>query len=168
VVAAIEDRVAEPAFPSAYFPLTYLSNGALRSNDESMSRQVLLVLKKLQLGENESAIQITQGLQKQYPKHPVPYNLLGLAWQASGDPSRAQAFFQQALAVESNFHPARINLAELELHLGEFVTAHQELNMVLKADNHNRRACLVMAQLYTLEGKPELARKWYSVVSSQL
>ncbi len=164
----IEARISEPSFLATHFPLAFLSNAVLNANDEPMSRQVLLILKKLQTNDNETAIKMAQVLQRNYPGHPVPYNLLGLAWQGKGDPSKAEEFFQRALALRESFHAARINLAELELHLGDFLAAHQQLDTVLEVDNNNRRACLVKAHLYNLEGRSELAKQWYSKVSEQL
>jgi len=167
-IKSLETRATETTFLATGFPLVFLSNAELKADDEAMSHQVLLILKKLQSNDNNAAIKMAQVLQRNYPSHPVPYNLLGLAWQGKGNPGRAEEFFQQALALRENFHAARINLAELELYLGEFLTAHQQLDTVLKADNNNRRACLVKAHLYNLEGRNELAKQWYSKVSEQL
>jgi tetratricopeptide (TPR) repeat protein len=164
----IEARAGESDFVATRFPLVFLSNAELSANDEPMSHQVLLTLRKLQNNDNTAAIKIAQVLQKNYPTHPVPYNLLGLAWQGKGNPSKAGEFFQRALALQEDFHAARINLAELELYLGEFLAAHQQLDTVLKVDHNNRRACLVKAHLYNLEGRKELAVQWYSKVSGQL
>jgi len=168
VMAILENHVTFPPFPAERFPLTFLNNGALTAGDGSMNHQVLLILQKLQNNDNESAVKLAERLNKKYPFHPVPYNLLGLAWQGKGDPSKAHEFFEKALALKENFHAARINLAELELHLGEFNAAHQALDAVLSNDIHNRRACLVKAQLYSLEGQSELANRWYSKVSESL
>lgn len=167
-IKQMETRLAESSALVTHFPLVFLSNAELSAKDEPMSRQVLLILRKLQSNDNRSAIKLAQVLQRNYPGHPVPYNLLGLAWQGQGNPAKAEEFFEQALALRENFHAARLNLAELELYLGEFLAAHQQLDTVLKADKNNRRACLVKAQLYHLEGRSELARQWYSKVSEQL
>lgn len=163
----IEAHREDAAFPSARFPLGFLANGALSAGDEPMRSEVLFILTQLQKGDNQSALKVAESLRQHYPNHPVPYNLLGLAWQGIGDPAEAHDFFQKALAEKSDFHAARINIAELALHLGEFSNAHQELKTVLKTDKNNRRACLVMAQLYTLKGKSKEAKQWYQKASVQ-
>ncbi len=168
VLQIITSNIQDPVQAPVNFSLPYLENGVLTSHDGSMSQAVLVILQKLQNNDNEAAVKLARNLKKQHPSHPVPYNLLGLGWQGLGDPSQAREFFQKALELQENFHAARINLAELELLLGEFTTAHQELDMVLKRDDHNRRACLVKAQLYNLEGQPEIAKEWYSKVSENL
>lgn len=162
------EKMAKPNPSTERFSLSFLSNGALGAKDFKMRKEVLLVLNKLQYGENKAAIKIAKNLQVKHPDHPVPYNLLGLAWQGIGEPTKAEELFKQALSLEQNFHAARMNLAELELHLGEYDAAQNELNVVLKTDQHNRRASLMIAELYALEGKSDLAQKWYSKVSEQL
>ncbi len=168
VLAALETHLVAPSYPTLYFPLSFLNNAALTAHDESMNQQVLLVLQKLQNNDNATAIKLSEALHQKYPNHPVPYNLLGLAWQGKGDPTKAHDFFEKALALKENFHAARLNLAELELYLGEFKAAHQELDTVLNKDDHNRRACLVKADLYMIEGQNELATRWYSKASESL
>lgn len=168
VLEIIDMETQKAVFPSVRFSLSFLSNGALTSSDECMNNDVLLILEKLQNNDNGSAIKIAQTLQEKYPEHPVPYNLLGLAWEGQGNPTKAQAFFQKALTLSQNFHAARLNLAELESHLGEFPLAHQEVDQVLKTESDNRRACLMKAQLYTLQGQLELAQQWSAKVSENL
>lgn len=150
------------------FSLAFLDNAGLNICDPNMVRRVLLSLQKLENHDNEAAFKIAETLQKKYPNHPVPYNLLGLAWQEKGDLKKAQQCFQKALAFKGDFQAARINLAEVELKLGKFALAHQALDKILKNDKRNRRASLVKAELYKLEGKPELARAWYTKVSEGL
>ena len=165
---AIIDSNKVSSFPATNFALPFLNNAVLVAEDKEMSPQVLMILKKLSYGDNESAIKMAQILQKKYSKHPVPYNLLGLAWQGLNDPSKAQELYNQALALNENFQAARLNLADLELVLGEFSAAHQEVDKVLKLNARNRRACLLKAQLHAAQGKPELAQIWYSKVSERL
>lgn len=164
----MKEEDIQAALPSIQFSLSFLSNGSLGPNDKSMSLAVLQILTQLQGGDYGAAIPAAESLKKKNSKHPVPYNLLGLAWQGKGDPSLARDFFKESLLLKENFHAARINLAELELYLGEFSTAHQELEMVLKKDVKNRRACLAMANLLTLEGKLDEANQWYHKTSGQL
>lgn len=168
ILAILQERATEPPFPATYFSLAFLNNGALSAQDEHMSRAVLLALRKLQINNHTAAIKIAASLQSKYPQHPVPYNLLGLAWQSKGDPGKAHEFFEQALALQENFHVARLNLAELELYVGKFNAAHQAVDTVLKNDAGNRRAFLVKAQLYTLEGQKALAKAWYTKASAEL
>lgn len=168
VTEIIDKEIQKPIFSSARFSLSFLNNGALTSSDECMHCDVLLVLEKLQSNDNGSAISIAQTLQKKYPEHAVPYNLLGLAWEGKGNPTEAQAFFQKALVLNENFHAARLNLAELESHLGEFSQAHQEIDRVLNMESDNRRACLMKAQLYALQGQLELSQQWSAKVSEKL
>jgi len=168
VLQTIEQKVSEPTFLPTNFSLSYLRNAELSATDAAMSRSVMQILSKLQSNDNQMAVRLAKVLQKENPLHPVPYNLLGLAWQGIGDPTKAREYFEKAIILKDSFHAARINLAELELHLGEFGAAHQELDTVLKADDHNRRACLVKSHLYALEKQLDLAKQWYSKVSEQL
>lgn len=167
MVEAIERNVRDSIYPSTQFSLNFLNNAPLNSSEGVMSRKVLLILKKIQNGDNTAAVKVAQILQAEHPGHPVPYNLLGLAWQGNGNLMKAQTFFSKALKARENFHAARINRAELNLHLGNFAQARQDLNDVLADNPSERRACLAMARLCLLEQKLDSAKEWYSRASER-
>ncbi len=159
-VVLAQDKSKSPLLISQ-MSLGFLENAALDSIDQSLKEEVLYSLNQLQMGEHDRAIKTLDRIQKKVPEHPVPYNLLGMAWQSKGNPSKARDYFEKALSIKQDFNSARINLAELQIHLGEFDSATKELNKVLAFDKSNQRACLVMAHLSSLTGKHEEAKRWY-------
>jgi Tfp pilus assembly protein PilF len=164
-LAALREIKPGTPYSPMNFPLNYLSNVAVGSKDEPFNFEILLALTQLQKGENESVIKTANTLQKKSPTHPVPHNLLGLAWAAKGETSKARDHYEKALSLKQDFHAARINLAELEIRTGEYQKAKGDLSEVLKKDKNNRRACLLMAKLSELEGNRAEAKRWYQLTN---
>ncbi len=160
-IAALQEIKPGTPYSPVHFPLHYLSNAALGVQDEAINFETMLALTQLQKGENESAIKTANILKKKSPEHPVPHNILGLAWAAKGETKKARDSYEKALSLKQDFHAARINLAELEIRSGSYHKARENLNEVLKTDRNNRRACLLMAKLSELEGNASEAKSWY-------
>lgn len=160
-LAALNELKPGTAYAPSHFSLGYLANVALGPQDKSLNFETLLVLTQLQNGEHESVIKTANLLQKKSPDHPIPQNLLGLAWAAKGETNKARDHYLKALSLKQDFHAARINLAELEIRSGDYKKAKVDLNQVLKIDKNNRRACLLMAKLSELEGNTAEAKRWY-------
>lgn len=167
-LAALNEIKPGVPYSPLHFPLYYLSNVALDSKDKldkSLHADFLLALTQLQKGDNESAIKTAHELQKKSPKHPVPLNLLGLAFAAKGETIKAREAYEEALSLKEDFHAARMNLAELEMRLADYPQARKVMNEILKTEKNNRRAFLLMAKLSELEGNTSEALQWYQKTS---
>lgn len=164
-IAALQEIKPGKPYSPLYFPLYFLYNAALGAEEEALSFDALLALTQLQKGENESAIKTANTLQTKTPSHPVPHNILGLAWAAKGETKRARDSYEKALSLKKDFHAARLNLAELEIRSGNYPEAKADLEFVLKAQQNNRRASLLMAKLCELEGNATEAKRWYQNTS---
>lgn len=164
-IAALQEIKPGSPYSPLHFPLHYLSNAAIGSDEEALNFDTLLALTQLQKGENESAIKTAHTIQKKSPEHPVSHNILGLAWAAKGETKKARDEYEKALSLKQDFHAARINLAELNIRSGDYKKARGDLNSVLQQDKNNRRASLLMAKLSELEGNKEEAKRWYQHTS---
>jgi len=165
MMALIEQQLQDQQVPEREFSLGYVKNIELGKDDQNLHRAAVKVLKKVQNQNYTNALKLAENLREQYPNNPVVYNLLGLAWQGKGDLMQAEAFYSKAIAIRSDFHAARLNRAELEIQLGKFINAGEDLDKVLALDSQNRRACLVKARLCLLEQNINSAKEWYSKAS---
>ncbi len=149
------------------FSTSFLNNVPLEHTQKHLERQALIILNKIKNDDNQVAFKLANVFQQKNPSHSTPYNLLGLAYRGKGELKKAVDLFSEAIQRKADFHAARLNRAEIKLHLGALDEARDDLNAVLAFDKTNRRACLVMARLCMLEQKTALAEEWYAKASER-
>jgi Tfp pilus assembly protein PilF len=156
-----------PEMHLAQFSRQQLSNIASQTPDR-LQQAGLLVLAQLQHGDNTAAVRTATYLPKQY-QHPTAWNLLGLAQYHTGDTLKAKKAFNQALALNGSFHAARLNLATIFMHGGDFKNAEAQIKQVL-VETHfqDREALLSMVALKNLAGDKAGAKAWSARIGESL
>jgi tetratricopeptide (TPR) repeat protein len=94
------------------------------------------------------------------PDSPVPDNLKGAAQFGKGDHEAARNSYEAALKIQSDFVPALINLAQLDLLANDPAAAEGRYRKVLSYDEGNLKALLAMAVLANHEGQADETEKW--------
>jgi Flp pilus assembly protein TadD len=151
-----EALVLAPAFPEATVQLaaarSELAGAALLRGDAAAAEKLLLasaalqapdaeLLNRLGLARLQQALALRPGLSQ-------ALNNLGLALRHQGDFSAAQSCFEEALAGDRSYEPARINLANALRALGHPARALEEMEVVLaqnpdSADSLNNRGAIL-------------------------
>ncbi len=128
---------------------------AVDLGQDILQADVLLVLAHLKKQEYEQALEASKRLERRRAESPIPYNLTGLAYLAKGDLPSARERFEKALAVDSAFLTAEINLARIDVANKDFDAAARRYDQVLKADPKHLGAMMGQAALAELRNDPE-------------
>jgi len=89
----------------------------------------------------------------------IAYNNLGAWYRQQGDLGRAEAAFQQAVALRPSFAPARNNLGIVYAARGEHERALAEFEAAARADRRSCRAETNLGVLLSQLGRSEEARR---------
>ncbi|MEQ8660972.1 MAG: PEP-CTERM system TPR-repeat protein PrsT, partial [Gammaproteobacteria bacterium] len=108
---------------------------------------IVLVLAHLARKDNDVAVQTAAALHAAHPDNPVAANVLGYAREVGGDAAGARAAYEQALTLDAEFHPARINLARVAIAGGDDAGGRQRFQEVLERAPSHPFALLGMAAL---------------------
>lgn len=122
--------------------------------------RILLILAQLRQGKLVEAATAAEGLRKELPESPIPYNMLGAVEIAKNNYDGARADFQKALQLQATFVPAMLNLAQLDAKQGKYDDAAKTLQEVLKTDPKNIDAFTALEQLALTQKRPEEAISW--------
>jgi Flp pilus assembly protein TadD len=93
------------------------------------------------------AIRLLNEALHQDPRNLKALNLLGIALTESGRVDQANQHFQNALAIDQNFFPARKNLAINEFNQHRLAESAAELGLVLKASPADPIAHIYLAEI---------------------
>lgn len=94
------------------------------------------------------------------PKNVAALNLQGVVHVAAGDRAGGRAAYEQALALDSRYHGARLNLARLDVAEGKPDVARARLDELLKVSPRNGDAMYEMALLEESAGNAAEAMRW--------
>jgi putative PEP-CTERM system TPR-repeat lipoprotein len=97
--------------------------------------------------------------------NPVGYNLLGLVYLAQGLSDEARSNFRRSLQIDRDFHQANLNLARLELAIGDRNAAINSLNQILSRDEKYVPAYEMLNQM-ALEDGDLISAERYLVTAS--
>lgn len=102
----------------------------------------------------DRAIERIRGRMAKYGRKVELLHLLGTAQLANDDSTAARASFQELLKLQPNFVPAKLNLAQIEVSIGNKDKAESLLRQVLVQSPNHRQASLKLAELldYSPEG----------------
>ncbi len=128
---------------------------AVKLDGEMMLSDYLLVLALLREGKADEALAAAQALRDRSPDDPMGDNLVGAVRFAQGEPGAARESFNAALAKDSGFEPAALNLVRLNVEEGNRGAAVEVLNQLLESDPENERALLRLAELALTETQTE-------------
>jgi len=139
--------------------LTELEN-AVDLRQDLFQADVLLILMYLQNKSFDSAIEAASRFIAKLPNQPIPYNLRGIVYFTNNNYEKAQSDFEKALRLQPDFSPAAINLAKLELSIGNTATAKGIFQKILEYDHKNLKALLGLADIAAQQDQPIKALNW--------
>ena len=167
-----EGRPAEAVYQNAV--LHFLQRdypGTLVALEELMkSGTVDLRVAKLTMGAYAARQEIPKGIAKlkemvaANPGSPQLKQLLGQWYAQIGNGAEAKKAYEAAVAVDRQFVPATLSLAEIEIKEGRYEAARQKLGAVVSGDTANVSALLLLAQAEEAAGDRASMIKRYRTV----
>ena len=79
--------------------------------------------------------------------NPLPYNLKGAAFLGKGDLESARKTFEQALSIQSDYFPAEMNLAQMEIRAGNLENAKKRFEGIIERSPNHIGAMMALADL---------------------
>lgn len=120
-----------------------------------------LLVSAFMRGQNlDEALRVAQEIVERHDQYPFSHNLLGTVLVARGELEPARAAFEQALAFDSRYGPALINLAGLDLAAEDFSRARNYYSEVLQYDAKDVAAMLGLAELSRRQNDGDAALDW--------
>ncbi len=98
---------------------------------------------------------------------PIGYNLLGLVYLEQGLSDEARSNFRRSLQIDRNFHQANMNLAKLDLALGDRNSAINSLNQILSRDETYVPAYEFLYQMAIEDGDLISAERYLVTASNE-
>lgn len=120
----------------------------------------MLVLTHLSRKEYDQALQVALRLEKKQPDNPVTFNLLGAVYLGKEDVANARKSFERALALQPDYFPAVMNLAQMDVRAKDFETARKRFKGIVAKDGKNARAMVALAQLERASGNAGESAGW--------
>jgi putative PEP-CTERM system TPR-repeat lipoprotein len=118
---------------------------AVELEQDLIQVDVMLVMMHLKQQRFEEALKVSKALETRMPNSPIPYNLTGLAYFAQQDDSKAAEAFNKALAVDSTFVTAELNLARIDIRNKDLNAAEQRYQHILQNQTGNVNALIGLA-----------------------
>ena len=92
-------------------------------------------------------------------------NLMGAAYLGKEDLVKARETFEAALETKSDFHPARMNLAQLDIKEGNIANAVRNYQQIIEENPNHLGALLAMADIAQRDRKQDEAIEWLKKAS---
>jgi len=83
-------------------------------NPNSVESQNLVGIYYMKIGSYEKALSIFKKNIKLFPQNPLPYHYGGIALERLGRLKNAKDYFMKSIAVDPDYRPARLSLADLQ------------------------------------------------------
>ena len=119
--------------------------------------EAMLTLVYLRKQDFEQALKQAKAFAKRSPDSPLPLNLAGAAYLGLGETEEARKAFEQAVAKDPGFAPARINLGRLDEKAGNLAAAEQAYKAVLKKAPKHIGALMSLSRLAAGRGDEKAA-----------
>lgn len=103
----------------------------------------------------EKAAQHFQKAIKLNGKNPQFHSNLGLVWHEQGKLNEAEQCYRKAIQLDPRYVDAWYNLHALLIRMGDYLSAREALDMVLKLHPHDQEARLMMVILLDYAGETE-------------
>jgi len=97
---------------------------------------------------------------KSDPKNPVGYNMLGGVQAGRRDYAAARKSFEQALALDRDYSPASMNLAQLDMLQKDYATARRRYDAVLAKEPTNVSAMLGLSRIEFIGNNSQEGVRW--------
>lgn len=120
----------------------------------------LLVLAHISQRDYDAALQAAESFMGKQPENPVSHNLVGIVLLARQQNDSARQQFNQALALNPQFHEARINLARIDLIEGNPLAAKERYHAILADKPEHFGALLGMIALAVQENATFEVESW--------
>lgn len=133
---------------------------AIDLDPNARQASILLALVKLRQRDFDGAMEAAENLRKQMPDNPLVENLIGAAYLGKGEKQKARETFEAALEKRADFHPARMNLAQLELQDNKPEAARKQYQEIIEKDSKHLGALLAMANLAAQDNNEEAVVSW--------
>ncbi len=133
---------------------------AVNLDPDAKQASILLTLVHLRKREFDAALKSAQVLQKSMPENPLADNLIGASQLGLGQTAEARKTFEGALKKKADFHPARMNLAQLYLREKNTKAAIAEYETVLKEDPKHVGAMMALADIAASENRSDDVANW--------
>lgn len=133
---------------------------AIKINPGDSQAGVPLTAIYIQNGESEKALRVAEGMYQQNPKNLTLLNLLGMAQVSAQQLKEARHSFEQAIAIDSEFITAAINLSKLDLSENKIDSAKNRLQKLLKKQPENMAVLLELAATEQAAGDLDAANRW--------
>jgi putative PEP-CTERM system TPR-repeat lipoprotein len=133
---------------------------AINLDPEARQASVLLALVKLRQRDFDGALVAAKRLQEQMKDNPLADNLIGAAYLGKGDRKAARETFEAALGKKSDFHPARMNLAQLDLQEKRVDEAKKHYETIIAQDAKHVGAMMAMANIASDENDSNAVVSW--------
>jgi len=120
---------------------------ALDADPEATRPGILLALTHLRSGDFDKAIEAANNLAGRLADNPLPYNLKGAAFLGKGDLESARKTFEQALSIQSDYFPAEMNLAQMEIRAGNLENAKKRFEGIIERSPNHIGVMMALADL---------------------
>lgn len=120
---------------------------------------VMLILSHLRQGELADALREADSAILRYKGNATFLNLKGLIFEARNEPDNARSIYHEALTADSQYIPALLAIARLDLAANDRAAARANYLKALKVNPKHLQTMLALAQLSALEGDVEAYQK---------
>lgn len=122
---------------------------------------ILLTLTHLRSRDFEAAFEVADRLRENDEDNPLYVNLMGAALLGEGDTASARDTFNKALALDPDYFPAEMNLAQIDIRERKYVEAKQRYESIVERDRDNLPVMNALAKLAVAEHRDQDAVKWF-------
>ncbi|PVV20418.1 MAG: hypothetical protein B6D78_10855 [gamma proteobacterium symbiont of Ctena orbiculata] len=127
---------------------------------ESSKRDTLLILSYIRKQDFDSARKLSDQLLDREGGRPVDLYLRAMIELYSGNRNSARRFFTDTVNKNSEFVPAQLALARMDLEDGRLIAGSDRLNLVLAREPKNVNAMMLLAQISERSGGQKEALTW--------
>lgn len=139
----------------------------VKQSDNDPMASVMLILSYLKQQDFDKANREITASLKRFPKSGNFHNLKGLTLEYQQKLPQAREAYQQALVVDSDYVPALLSLAKLDIRKGDLTAARANYQRALEINPAQLNAMLGMAQLASMENDSQGLLNWLQQARSE-